>query len=589
MALQTILHSADFCVIGGGMAGLCAAVSAARHGARVVLMHERPVLGGNASSEIRMWISGAHGANNRETGLLEEILLENLYRNPEKNYSIWDSILYEKVRFEKNITLLLNCSCMDAEVAQGRIVSVTGWQMTTQRFHKVEAPLFADCAGESILAPLTGAPFRHGREARDEFDESIAPEKADRCTMGLTCLMQAVETDVPCTYIAPSWAEKIDAEKLKGREPNLEDPMENFWYLELGGTRDTIGDTEEIRDELLALTYGMWDHLKNDPAQREKNQNWHLDWVGMLPGKRESRRYVGAYTMTQKDVRAGGIFQDEIAYGGWSMDDHHPAGFRTDEPPTIYHAAPSPYGIPFGCLYSKDVPNLMFAGRNISMTHAAMSSTRVMATCALLGQAVGTAAALAVERKCLPCDIAAHDMECLQDTLMDDDCFLPHLKRKISVLCNSACLSGDGSGLESLRDGVDRPRPDADHAWQGKAGDHIVYTFQTPSTLKRIRLVTDSDLNRETLPEPENWMNRSMFHNRLKRLQPSYVPKTLLKAFRITVRFADGSSRVVAEEQANHQRLWLASINLTNCTALTLEVLETWGSDIIRLFAFEAD
>lgn len=288
---------------------------------------------------------------------------------------------------------------MDAEVAQGRIVSVTGWQMTTQRFHKVEAPLFADCSGDSILAPLTGAPFRHGREARDEFDESIAPEKADRCTMGLTCLMQAVETDVPCTYIAPSWAEKIDAEKLKGREPNLEDPMENFWYLELGGTRDTIGDTEEIRDELLALTYGMWDHLKNDPVQREKNQNWHLDWVGMLPGKRESRRYVGAYTMTQKDVRAGGIFQDEIAYGGWSMDDHHPAGFRTDEPPTIYHAAPSPYGIPFGCLYSKDVPNLMFAGRNISMTHAAMSSTRVMATCALLGQAVGTAAALAVERK----------------------------------------------------------------------------------------------------------------------------------------------------------------------------------------------
>jgi len=589
MALKTISHKVDFCVIGGGLSGLCAAISAARHGAKVALMHERPMLGGNCSSEIRMWVSGAHGDNNRETGLMEEILLENHYRNPDKNYSVWDSVLYEKVRFEKNITLLLNCSCMDAEMQDGRIASVTGWQMTTQQFHKVEATLFADCSGDSILAPLTGASFREGRESKAEYNETIPPDVADSHTMGLSCLLQAIETDEPHPYIAPEWAEKIDESKLIHRKPDMTSPMENFWYLELGGMRDTIGETEEIRDELVALAYGMWDYLKNDPSQKDKHENWQLDWVGMLPGKRESRRYVGAYTMTEHDVRSGGNFADEVAYGGWSMDDHHPAGFRTTEKPTIYHPAPSPYGIPFGSLYSVEIPNLLFAGRNISVTHAAMSSTRVMATCALLGQAIGTAAAMAVEKNCPMAEIAGKYMAELQDRLMDDDCYLPHFKRKISELCRNAALSGDGMQLECLRDGIDRPREGKAHAWQGVIGDQITYTFDCPSEIHRIRLVADSDLNRTTLPEPENRMSRSMFHNRLKSMKPSYVPKTLLKAFRITAKFADGSERVIAEETANHNRLWRMDVELKDCVSLTLEPVETWGFETVRLFAFEAE
>lgn len=225
MALKTMIHKVDFCVVGGGLAGMCAAISAARHGAKVALMHERPMLGGNCSSEIRMWVSGAHGDNNRETGLMEEILLENHYRNPDKNYSVWDSILYEKVRFEKNITLLLNCSCMDAEMQEGKISSVTGWQMTTQQFHKVEADFFADCSGDSILAPLTGASYRHGREAKSEHNETIPPDVADSHTMGLSCLLQTVETDEPHPYIAPAWAEKIDESKLVHRNPDMNSPM----------------------------------------------------------------------------------------------------------------------------------------------------------------------------------------------------------------------------------------------------------------------------------------------------------------------------------------------------------------------------
>ena len=164
-------HTVDLCVVGGGISGMIAAISAARHGIKVALVQDRPMLGGNASSEIRVPICGAQGANNRETGILEEIMLENSFHNPLSNYSIWDGILYGKVRFEPNITLLLNCTCNDIEMDGDRIRAVRGWQLTTETWHRVEAELFADCSGDSILALLSGAEFRIGREARREFGE----------------------------------------------------------------------------------------------------------------------------------------------------------------------------------------------------------------------------------------------------------------------------------------------------------------------------------------------------------------------------------------------------------------------------------
>lgn len=187
---MTRRHSADVCVIGGGMSGLCAAIAAARHGAKVVLMQDRPMLGGNASSEIRMTIRGAAGKENRESGILEEIELENIYRNPTMNYSIWDSVLYQSVISEENIELLLNCSCLDCEMDGDVISEITGWQLNSYTFHTVKAKVFVDCSGDSILAELSGALYRVGRESREEFDEYAAPESADKCTMGNTCLIQ---------------------------------------------------------------------------------------------------------------------------------------------------------------------------------------------------------------------------------------------------------------------------------------------------------------------------------------------------------------------------------------------------------------
>ena len=589
MAFQTITHQADFCVVGGGLAGLCAAVAAARHGARVVLMQERPMLGGNASSEVRMWVCGA-GSGHRdllETGLVEELMMENQYRNPDKNYSVWDGILYELAAYQENLTLLLNCTCNQCEMDGNRIVSVTGWQMTTQQVHRVEAALFADCSGDSVLAPLTGADFRVGREARSEFGEDIAPEVADKKTMGMSCMLQARQENRPSRFIPPRWAHHYTKEDLPYRVPNLDAIGENFWYLELGGDQDSIADSESVRDELLRVAYGIWDFCKNDPENRERNANWRLDWMGILPGKRESRRYLGDYIMTQNDVRAEGRFPDLVAYGGWSMDDHHPGGFRAPDKPTIFHPAPAPYGIPYRSMYSRNIENLMFAGRNISVTHTAMSSTRVMATCATIGQAVGTAAALAVRDHLTPRGVYEQRLHELRQTLMDDDCYLPFARREVPELTKNAALECASPDAENLRNGLDRPIDGEDNGCALELGQSACYRFGREVELREVRLVFDSDLNRDTLPALETTLKRNMIHNRPLNWPDSYVPRTMTRAFRLEGLRADGSAVVLFETDNNYQRLRRIPLS-GRFAGVRFTPLATWGNPACHLFAFDA-
>ena len=601
---EIVMHEVDFCVVGGGLAGLCAAVAAARHGAKVAIMQERPMLGGNASSEIRMWVCGAHGANNLETGLIEELRLENMYRNPDKNYSIWDGIMYELARYEKNIELLLNCTCFDCKMDGNTIVQVCGWQMTTQQYHSVKAKIFADCSGDSVLAPLTGAEFRVGREARKEFGEDIAPEHEDKCTMGMRCMILAREDLQPSEFIPPKWAYKYSYNDLKHRVPDMSNPSENFWYLELGGEYDSIKDSEWLRDELLKTAYGIWDYVKNAPENVEKNAKWRLDWMGILPGKRESRRYVGDYIMTQNDVRAEGKFPDLIAYGGWSMDDHHPAGFRTDEVPTIFHFAPSPYGIPYRCTYSKNVDNLMFAGRNISVTHTAMSSTRVMGTCATLGQAIGTAASIAIKLGKLPRDVYNDHIDELKQTLMTDDCYLPFNRRAIPELTVNARLIVNGIAIadwapcevdistctnpEALRNGADRPIGFEYNGCMFDKGGYVQYEFDDAKRIGRIRLVFDSDLNRETEPEEIKKLCRNMIHNRPLNWPDSHVPRTLVRKYRLEGIMANGEKIVLAEVNDNHQRLCTHEFDVEVCS-IRLVLIDTWGETKCRIFSFDVD
>ncbi|MBQ6164472.1 MAG: FAD-dependent oxidoreductase [Clostridia bacterium] len=583
---KTINHTSDLCIIGGGLAGLCAAVAAARRGARVVLMQDRPMLGGNASSEIRMWVCGAQGRGNRETGILEELMLENLYRNPDCNYSVWDGVLWAAAAYQPGVELLLNCSCLDCGMNGDRIEWVKGWQTTTQTFHTVRAKIFADCSGDSVLAPLTGAEYRFGREARSEFGEDIAPAAADRKTMGMSCMLQAREDTRESVFIPPEWAHHYTKKDLPYRVPDMRSISENFWYLELGGEDDAIADTEVLRDELLRIAYGMWDFVKNDPENREKNRFWRLDWVGILPGKRESRRYVGDYIMTQNDVRSGGKSDDVIAYGGWPMDDHDPAGFRSKGAPTVFHPAPSPYGIPYRCLYSVNIENLMFAGRNISVTHTAMSSTRVMATCATLGQAVGTAAAIAVNYGETPRGVYQNRLRALQDALSEDDCYLPGYRRSLPALTTEATLVCPSPDAENLRNGIDRAVGEQKNRAVLKKGGSAEYIFDKARFVSRVRVVFDSDLDRGTLPEGLRALNRNMLHNRPLNLPDACVPATMTRAFRIEGVREDGGVDVIADEKNNYRRLRVFPVG-KEYRAVRLIPTETWGAEECSVFAFE--
>jgi len=572
--MKQITHHVDFCVVGGGLSGMCAAIAAARHGAKVALMQDRPMVGGNASSEIRMHVCGAHGANNRESGIIEEIELENHYRNPLRNYSIWDSILYEKVRFEPNITLLLNCSCNSLEMAGDRIVSVTGWQLTTETWNTVEADLFADCSGDSILAPLSGAAFRVGREAGAEFDESIEPEDADRKTMGMSCLIQARETDRPQPFVPPTWAYVYETdEDLPKRGHDILNT--NFWWIELGGEQDSIHDTEAIRDELLKVAFGVWDHLKNQGDHGA--ENWVLEWMGFLPGKRESRRYEGDVIMTQNDVRAEGKFEDLVAYGGWTMDDHHPGGFNWPGDPTIFHPAPAPFGIPYRALYSRNIADLFCAGRNISVTHAAMSATRVMATCAVLGQAAGTAAAIAAREGTTPRGVYEGHLAELQQTLMDDDCYLPWQTRARSELTRTAALAASQGDAEPLRNGIDRPVGDDDNGWRGAPGAWVEYRFTAARQLRRLRFTFDSDLNRPEKNQPSYYPLEMPAHG---------VPSTMTRDFRVEALDDAGAWTVVAQVTNNYQRLVRLETDVMT-KAIRFIPETTWGAPEVHVFAWD--
>lgn len=577
--METRQYQVDVCVVGGGMAGLTAAVAAARHGARVVLMHDRPVLGGNASSEIRVHICGAdiHNShpNLRETGILEEIRLINLARNPNRNFSIWDTILYEMATFQPGLTLLLNCSCLQAEVAEGRITSVTGWQTTTQTYQRVEAAVFVDASGDAILAPLTGADFRIGREARHEYGESIAPEVADRRTMGMTCLFQAREYATPQPFAPLPWAHtyRTEEELPYGANGHRWFQM-GYWWLELGGEYDSIRDTETLRDELLKIVYGVWDHLKNHGDHGA--ENWALEWIQFLPGKRESRRYLGDHVLTQHDVEAEGRFDDLVAYGGWSMDDHHPAGFhavKLGAPATIFHHAPSPYGIPYRSLYSRNIANLMFAGRDASCTHAAMSSTRVMGTGCSMGQAVGTAAAMAATRGLIPREVGERHIGELQQTLLRDDAYLPWLPQQFSELTRSARLEASQGNGEPVRDGINRPVGEDGHCWISRAGDSLTYHLAAPQPVAQATLLLDSALDRNiqlSYHQPDN--------------QLTAPPPPLPKSFRIEA-CCDGAWQPVATVTENTQRLVCVPVGRT-CTAVRYTLDATWGEGESRVFAY---
>ncbi|MEM1166116.1 MAG: FAD-dependent oxidoreductase [Planctomycetota bacterium] len=424
--------SADLVIVGGGMAGVCGAITAARQGVRVVLVQDRPVLGGNAGSEVRLWILGAtsHMGNNnrwaREGGVIDEILVENMYRNPEGNPVIFDTVVLEKVVNEPNITLLLNTSVYEVTKRDAdRIASVRGFCAQNQTVYDLHAPLFCDASGDGVVGFLAGAAFRMGAESKDEFGEGFAPSERFGELLGHSIYFYTKDQGRPVEFIPPSFAKQNLDPHLKARNYKVDHHGCQLWWLEYGGRHDTIHDTERIKWELWSVVYGIWDHVKNSGEYTDVD-TLTLEWVGLIPGKRESRRFEGPYILTQQDLVEQRTFDDAVSFGGWSLDLHPADGVYADGPGCVQYHSKGVYQIPYRCLFSRNISNLFLAGRIISASHVAFGSTRVMATCAHNAQAVAVAAAMCITRGARPADlIGPHAMRELQSRLLRTGQFIP--------------------------------------------------------------------------------------------------------------------------------------------------------------------
>ncbi|WP_217594512.1 FAD-dependent oxidoreductase [Cohnella sp. GbtcB17] len=586
-------------VAGGGPSGVAAALAAARGGAKVVLCQDRSVLGGNASSEIRMHMVGSSyrgselSTEARETGIVEELVLECAARNPQRNANMLDLILYEKCRAEPNLTLMLNTTVVGVRMDGDRIAAVYANRESTEDFFELEAELFADCTGDGRLGYEAGAWFTTGREAAEEYGESAAGANRDAYRLGSSLMFTSRDMGRPMPFVAPPWARKFTEEDLRLRG---HDTWEyGYWWIEFGGTMDTIKDNERIRDELLAIMLGVWDHIKNS-GNHPESANWAFDWFGFLPGKRESRRFIGRHVLTQNDIESAADFDDVIAYGGWPMDTHPPEGIDAkDENPCDQPHTPYMYGIPLRALVSRNVRNLLFAGRNLSATHIAFSSTRVMATCAAVGEGLGTYAAVALTGKsgAFAAD-AWRDPATVAETqqrLLRQGAYLPGVTladRNLAAEARIAASSEQRDGpAGAVVDGHTRTvagprgvRPDlavpGSHRWMSDPSDPapwIELVWDTPIALRRVTLVFDTGLHRVlTLSQSDA-------------AQPLMVwgpqPETL-KALRAVAQTERGEVEI-GRLAGNYQRQVRFETELTGVTRLRLSELETNGLDHARI------
>jgi FAD dependent oxidoreductase len=432
-----IAISADLIVTGGGLSGVCCAITAARQGLKVVLVQDRPVLGGNSSSEVRLWILGAtsHMGNNnrwaREGGLVDEILVENTRRNPEGNPVIFDMVLLDKVVKEPNITLLLNTAVYAVEKEDVTTIrAVKAFCSQNQKEYLLTAPLFCDASGDGVVGFLSGAAFRMGAESREEFGEKFAPSAAYGELLGHTLYFYSKDTGKPVNFIPPDFALKDITRIPRFKTFNAKDFGCRLWWVEYGGRLDTVHDTEEIKWELWKVIYGVWDYIKNSGDFPEA-ATLTLEWVGAIPGKRESRRFEGDYILKQQDIIEQRTHEDAVAFGGWSVDLHPADGIFSEKPGCNQWHSKGIYQIPYRSLYSRNMTNLFLAGRIISASHVAFASSRVMATAAYVSQAVGVAAALCKEKHILPADIIRQGhIGALQQRLLKTGQYIPGLVGK---------------------------------------------------------------------------------------------------------------------------------------------------------------
>ena len=435
MKFELLHKDYDLVVIGGGIGGTIAAVTAARRGLKTALVENKAGLGGNGGSAIGVNFEGSSCLNYmpdiREGGPLEEVKELIASMDPELTTVHTSVALLFWCMAEKNLEVFLETTIDEVEVEDGRILSVSGTQaQTEQRFH-LRAGQFVDASGDGTVAFLAGASFMFGRESRADYGEILAPSKADSGIMGASILFRASPHDKPAPFVKPAWAYTYTSDDdLPFRLKTHKGPVRSgFWWVEFAGeNNDTIKDFDAIRLELLKCTYGVWAYLKQDPQRGM--QNYMMDFIGITPGKRESRRIIGDYVLTEHDIRDVTQFEDSVAYCGWNIDVHVPGGFKSKGYPNIHCYFPWVFNLPLRCLYAKDLRNLWLVGRDISTTHVAMGATRLMGTIGLMGHAVGVAAAWAKKLNLSCRETSLDHFRSIQQDILKDGAWIPGVRNE---------------------------------------------------------------------------------------------------------------------------------------------------------------
>ena len=596
----------DLIVVGGGLTGVCAAIAAARGGVRAALIQDRPVLGGNASSEVRMHICGATDNMEKpelsEGGIIHELMLANKRVNDSYNFSIWDAVLFDAVKREKNLTVYLNTTMHSAIYENGAVKCIECYQTTTERKLLLSARFFADCTGNGTLCAFVGAEYRTGSEAKSEYKELHAPEAADNNRMGNTLLFKAADVGYPVKFIPPVDAMKFTEEQLKYRKHSNEIPKEvldkasenemrmlfdgyaqdyGYWWVEIPGVSDDIIDEyEEIRDQLVRAVYGVWDHIKNGGDHGA--ENYELTWVGMLPGVRESRRIECDYMLNENDVLGNRRFEDKVAYGGWHVDNHVPGGlYSFDKVPAFVYEFPGSYDIPYRCYCVKGFSNLFVGGRCMGASKLGMATSRVMATCAIGGQAIGTAAVQLCAGNCV--NVRDIDMHKLQQTLLKDDCYLPELINEDEEdLARGAKVtaSGELTGYPAadVISGVSRRINGKNHQWRtgsvSKEGEWLKLELEKQSAVNLVQIVFDSDFDVE---------KKITLSSRRQKSQVPGVPDKLVRDYDVILLKNDKEVEK-KEIRGNYQRLNRITFDSVVCDAVKITISATNGHPGVNVF-----
>lgn len=424
---------ADVVVVGAGIAGLTAALAAARQGNKTVLITDRPILGGSASSEVRVGPGGAAASPfnrfARETGIIEEIFNHLYYKALNAGKWRWfyfDQIYFDIALSQENLSIYLNTSVYEAKKDEyNKIRSVLGLQLRSETIYEFMGKVFIDCTGDGTVGFLSGAHYRIGREGKSEFNEVYSPIKPDKKTMGASLLFTTIDSGHPVKFETPEWAIDIETlpsfERINRSINKMPDgSYYGFWWVEYGGHIDSIHDDGEIILHLRKLVNGLWGHIKNS-GNYDDVENQEINWIGYLPGKRESRRLIGQYIVTSHDMMEQRKFSDSIGYTGWPIDIHPPEGYMSKEPGCTHDYIPGITDIPFRCIYSKNIDNLLFAGRHISCTHEALGTLRLISTTAVMGQAAGIASSMCIVKDIKPEDIYNKHINELQNKLIRND------------------------------------------------------------------------------------------------------------------------------------------------------------------------